>query len=55
MIIAAAQADLSIYEYAPKKVKMSVCGNGGAFKQQVKYMVMKILNLKEIPGTNGYF
>lgn len=51
MIIAAAQAGLLIYEYAPKKVKMSVCGNGGASKQQVKYMVMKILNLKGIPGT----
>ena len=45
------QAGLLIYEYAPKKVKMSVCGNGGASKQQVKYMVMKILNLKNIPGT----
>ena len=51
MIIAAAQAGLLIYEYAPKKVKMSVCGNGGASKQQVKYMVMKILSLKDIPGT----
>ena len=51
MIIAAAQAGMLIYEYAPKKVKMSVCGNGGASKQQVKYMVMKILNLKDIPGT----
>ena len=50
MIIAAAQAGLLIYEYAPKKVKMSVCGNGGASKQQVKYMVMKLLNLKDIPG-----
>ena len=45
MIAAAAQAGLLIYEYAPKKVKMAVCGNGGASKQQVKYMVMKILNL----------
>ena len=52
MIIAAAQAGVLIYEYAPKKVKMSVCGNGGASKQQVKYMVMKLLNLKDIPGKN---
>ena len=51
MIIAAAQADIDIYEYAPRKVKMSVCGNGGASKQQVKYMVTKILNQKEIPGS----
>ena len=51
MIIAAAQASINIFEYAPRKVKMSVCGNGGASKEQVQYMVMKILNLKEIPGT----
>ena len=51
MIIAAAQANINIFEYAPRKVKMSVCGNGGASKEQVQYMVMKILNLKEIPGT----
>ena len=51
MIIAAAQSNIDIFEYAPKKVKMSVCGNGGASKEQVQYMVMKILNLKNIPGT----
>ena len=51
MIIAAAQANINIFEYAPRKVKMSVCGSGGASKEQVQYMVMKILNLKEIPGT----
>ena len=51
MIIAAAQANIDIFEYAPRKVKMSVCGNGGASKEQVQYMVMEILNLKEIPST----
>ena len=34
MIIAAAQAKIDIFEYAPRKVKMSVCGNGGASKDQ---------------------
>ncbi len=51
MIIAAAQANIKIFEFSPRKVKMSVCGNGGASKEQVRYMVMKILKLKEIPGT----
>ena len=51
MIIAAAQANIDIFEYAPRKVKMSVCGNGAASKEQVQYMVMKILNLKKIPGS----
>ena len=30
---------------------MSVCGNGSTSKEQVQYMVMKNLNLKEIPGS----
>ena len=51
MIIAAAQANINIFEFAPRKVKMSVCGNGGASKEQVQFMVMKILNLKDIPGS----
>ena len=49
IIIAAAQADIPIYEFAPRKVKMSVCGNGAASKEQVSYMVTKILKLKKPP------
>ena len=37
IMIAAAQNNIPIFEYAPKKVKMSVCGNGTASKQQVSY------------------
>ena len=49
IILSAAQADLSVYEFAPRKVKMSVCGNGAASKEQVSYMVTQILKLKETP------
>ena len=52
LILAAAQANLRVYEYAPRKVKMSVCGNGSASKEQVGYMVSKILKLKKIPKPN---
>jgi crossover junction endodeoxyribonuclease RuvC len=38
-------------EFAPKKVKMSVVGNGNATKEQVQYMVSQILKLKEIPKS----
>jgi crossover junction endodeoxyribonuclease RuvC len=38
-----------ITEYAPKKVKQSVTGNGNASKEQVAKMLMQIFNLKEIP------
>ena len=49
LILAAAQADIPIHEFAPRKVKMSVCGNGAASKEQVSYMVTQILKLKEPP------
>ena len=49
LILSAAQADIPVHEYAPRKVKMSVCGNGAASKEQVSYMVTQILKLKEPP------
>ena len=49
LILAAAQADIPVHEFAPRKVKMSVCGNGAASKEQVSYMVTQILKLKETP------
>ena len=49
LILAAAQADISVHEFAPRKGKMSVCGNGAASKEQVSYMVTQILKLKEPP------
>jgi crossover junction endodeoxyribonuclease RuvC len=49
LILAAAQADIPVYEFAPRKVKMSVCCNGAASKEQVSYMVTQILKLKEPP------
>ena len=49
IILAAAQANIPVYEFAPRKVKMSVCGNGAASKEQVSYMVTKILKLEKPP------
>ena len=49
IILAASQNDIPIYEFAPRKVKMSLCGNGAASKEQVSYMVTKILKLEEAP------
>ena len=51
LILAAAQADIPVHEFAPRKVKMSVCGNGAATKEQVSYMVTQILKLKEPPKS----
>ena len=37
---------IKINEYAPKKIKQSVTGNGNASKEQLSEMVKKILNLE---------
>lgn len=46
---AALYREVPITEYAPKKVKQSVTGNGNASKEQVAKMLMTLLAIKEIP------
>lgn len=46
---AALYREVPITEYAPKKVKQSVTGNGNASKEQVAKMLMTIFNIKELP------
>lgn len=41
--------EVPITEYAPKKVKQSVTGNGNASKEQVAKMLMQIFTMKEMP------
>ena len=38
-----------IFEYSPKKIKMSITGNGNATKEQVAKMLQNIFNFKKIP------
>lgn len=49
VIIAAASLDIPVFEYAPKKAKLAVVGNGRASKEQVQRMVQVILNLPKLP------
>ena len=44
---AALSRDIPIVEYAPKKVKQSVTGNGNASKEQVARMIKQILKFEE--------
>ncbi|MEL6671441.1 MAG: crossover junction endodeoxyribonuclease RuvC [Bacteroidota bacterium] len=50
-------ADLPIYEYAPRKVKVAVTGQGAASKEQVKAMLEKLLqvelNFPDYDATDG--
>lgn len=41
--------DLPIQEYAPRKIKQAITGNGNASKEQVAKMLQSLLNLKELP------
>ena len=49
IILAAVNCGVDIVEYTPLQVKQAVIGYGRASKQQVQYMVTKLLNLAEIP------
>ena len=49
VLLCAAQNNLDLLEITPNEVKMSITGYGGATKEQVIYMVTKILNLAEPP------
>ncbi len=49
VIIAAEKNNIPIFEYAPKKAKLAVVGNGKASKHQVQKMVKMLLNLKKDP------
>jgi len=47
-IAAALSRSIPIYEYAPRKIKMSITGRGAASKEQVASMLMRILNFNKI-------
>ncbi len=48
-IAAALNRDVPIFEYSPKKIKMSITGNGNASKEQVAKMLQQLLKIKDMP------
>jgi crossover junction endodeoxyribonuclease RuvC len=42
--------DVPLHFYTPSEVKAAVTGNGRATKDQVKQMVMRLLNIEELNG-----
>src|SRR5690348_12442134 len=48
-LLAAAELQLNVAEYAPLSIKSSVVGYGLAKKEQVQFMVARLLNLPELP------
>lgn len=48
-IAAALSRSIPITEYAPRKIKLAITGNGNASKEQVAAILQKILEMKEMP------
>lgn len=49
VLLAGQQAGLAIHEYPPADIKKTVVGTGAATKEQVQFMVTKLLRLKHAP------
>ncbi len=48
-LLAAAQQHIPVAEYAPLKIKSSVVGYGLAKKEQVQFMVARLLGMPQLP------
>ncbi len=46
-MLGALHHDIHITEYSAKEMKMAVVGNGNASKEQVQFMVKKLLNIRK--------
>ncbi len=49
ILLAGQQAGLDIHEYPPAEIKKAIVGNGAATKEQVQFMVTRLLRLKSAP------
>lgn len=49
ILLAATMRDLPVAEYSPAEIKSAVVGNGRASKEQVQFMIQRLLRLKEPP------
>ena len=49
VLLAGAQAGMQIHEFPPAEIKKAVVGTGGATKQQVQFMVARLLRLRTVP------
>ncbi|MDX9868081.1 MAG: crossover junction endodeoxyribonuclease RuvC [Kiritimatiellia bacterium] len=53
IIAQCARRGIPVYEYAPRRVKMAVSGNGAAQKEQVQKMVKTLLHLDGEPQNDA--
>src|SRR4051812_44866562 len=49
ILLAAEQSGIVVNEFAPAEIKKAVVGTGGASKEQVQFMLTRLLRLKTVP------
>jgi crossover junction endodeoxyribonuclease RuvC len=49
VLLAGEQASVPVYEYPPAEIKKSVVGTGAATKEQVQFMLTRLLRLRAAP------
>lgn len=49
LLLAAAEAGVPVFEYAPLEVKMAVTGDGGAGKREVRHSLTRLLSVEGVP------
>jgi crossover junction endodeoxyribonuclease RuvC len=52
ILLAAEQRGIVVNEFAPAEIKKAVVGTGSATKEQVQFMLMRLLRLKTVPQPN---
>lgn len=52
-LLAVAEKNLDLFEYAPKQIKLAATGRGGAQKNQVGFMVRALLGLETTPPPDA--
>ena len=50
-IAAALSRSIKIYEYAPRKIKLAITGQGNASKEQVAALLQKMFSITEMPSN----
>lgn len=53
ILLAVQKAGATLHEYAPRLVKSAVVGQGGASKEQVQFMVRRLLGLTADPAADA--
>lgn len=52
ILLAGAQHAVQVHEFPPAEIKKAVTGTGGATKEQVQFMLMRLLRLKSVPAPS---